>query len=169
MHRLTRHRAALLAAAAVSTAVLALTGCASEKSEMPTDTAVSEEQWQHDFESCLKDEGVELDESGGIPVNPDGTFGDGEDGGDTEAALQKCSEKLGPAPQSGGAANDEQLEEQMQAYAKCMREAGYDVPDPKLDDNGAGVVHGGPDADPADVERCTAEAGLGDEFGAEER
>ena len=44
-----------------------------------------------------------------------------------------------------------------------MREAGYDVPDPNPNNGGIVVQpNGGPDADPADVERCNEEAGLND-------
>lgn len=68
---------------------------------------------------------------------------------------------MGPAPEAANPLTDEQLNEQLLTYAKCMREAGYDVPDPKP--NGEGITvqqNGGPEADPADVQRCTEEAGL---------
>lgn len=160
MFRTRTSRTAAAALLVGAGAMLALTGCsANEQPELQQNHAVSAEQWQHDFERCLKEEGIE---NPGIPVNPDGSPIEGDEGeADLEAALQTCDKKVGPAPEGANPVTDEQLNEQMLTFAKCMREAGYDVPDPKP--NGEGIIvqqNGGPEADPADVQRCTEEAGL---------
>ncbi|MFD2675122.1 hypothetical protein [Gulosibacter bifidus] len=143
-------------------ALLSLAGCATnEQPELKKDHASSVEQWQHDFDRCLRDEGIEP-ENAGIPVNPDGSPVEANaDSAALDAALQTCTEKVGPAPQGAGVATDEQLNEQLLTFAKCMREAGYDVADPNPNAGGITVQqNGGPDADPADVKRCSEEAGL---------
>ncbi|QIN29831.1 hypothetical protein [Brevibacterium luteolum] len=151
---------------ALCAAVLVLSACGGANKEMEEDTgggadsASSVEQWQHDFTRCMSDEGIELADGGGIPVNADGSFGGSEDSGDFDRALQTCEEKLGPPPQDAGAVGDEELEAQLLRFSKCMREAGYDVPDPDFGSGEGPVISGVPDADPEDVERCSAEAGL---------
>lgn len=168
MRQLAKTRATAMIAIATFGALLGLSGCTkAAEPDMAVDPATSVEQWQHDFERCMRDEGVELGEGGGIPVNSDGSFGGTGDSGDFEAALQKCTTKLGPAPQAEGGVSDVELEALMLRFAKCMREAGYDVPDPTFDSDGSNVL-GVPDADPADVERCTTEAGLDAAFGTGE-
>ena len=159
MFRTRTARAAATALLISASAMLALAGCSANEPELQQNEAASMEQWQHDFERCLKEEGIE---NAGIPVNPDGSPIEGDEGeADLEAALQTCDNKVGPAPGGANPVTDEQLNEQLLTYAKCMREAGYDVPDPKS--NGEGIIvqqNGGPEADPADVQRCTEEAGL---------
>ncbi|GAA1364757.1 hypothetical protein GCM10009637_13540 [Brevibacterium luteolum] len=152
--------------AALCGAVLILSACGGASQEMDEDTgggadsASTVEQWQHDFTGCMSDEGIELAEGGGIPVNADGSFGGSEDSGDFDRALQACEEKLGPPPQDAEAISDDELEAQLLRFAKCMREAGYDAPDPDFGSGDGPVISGVPDADPEDVEQCSAEAGL---------
>ena len=111
----------------------------------------------------MKEKGVNT-EGGGIPVNPDGSpLEPDENGVDVDAAVQQCTDEVGVAPEGDPADTDEMYTEQLLTYAKCMREAGYDVPDPNPNNGGIVVQpNGGPDADPADVERCIEEAGLND-------
>ena len=54
-----------------------------------------------------------------------------------------CSSSGGGGDEAGGGSSDPQ--EAALAYAKCMREQGIDVPDPKVDgDGGGGMVQLGP-------------------------
>lgn len=145
-------------------ALLALAGCSQpqqDASQEPRATTI--EQWQHEFDRCMKGKGVNT-EGGGIPVNPDGSpLEPDENGVDVDAAVQQCTDEVGVAPEGDPADTDELYTEQLLTYAKCMREAGYDVPDPNPNNGGIVVQpNGGPDADPADVERCNEEAGLND-------
>lgn len=142
-------------------ALLTLTGCASAApQELETNQRVTFEQWQHDFDRCMKDQGV-LPEDLAIPVNPDGSPASSNVGGpDVDAALQTCANQVGPAPDGTGTVVDEALNEQLLAYAKCMREAGYDVPDPTTNSAGITLQQQGIDADPSDIARCTEQAGL---------
>lgn len=141
--------------------VAALTGCTSSQGnvDIGSTSAQSLEQWQHDFQRCMGEHGIELGEGGAIPVNADGSFGGSADGADFDAAMQACEERLGPPPADAGTQLDEDTKAQILRFTKCMREAGYDMPDPDFE-SGEVVVSGGADADPQDVERCSTEAGL---------
>lgn len=161
MFRTRTARAAATALLISASAMLALAGCSANEPELQQNEAASMEQWQHDFDRCLKENGLDS-ANAGIPVNPDGSpIETNEDGTDVGAVLQNCADQVGPVPQSADSVTDEQLNEQLLAYAKCMREAGYDVPDPQPDANGFVVQqNGGPEADPSDIERCSQQAGL---------
>lgn len=161
----------LQVSAAVCAATLMLSACgdstdqkdssgASAETELNAGSASNVEQWQHDFTQCMNDEGIELGDGGAIPVNPDGSFGGSEDPAAFDAALQSCEEKIGPPPQDANVADNSELEAMMLEFSRCMREAGYDVPDPDFSSGQGPVVSGVPDADPADVEQCSNEAGL---------
>lgn len=157
--------AVLKASVVLCGAMLVLGACGDKTTDAGEESSIdnaagSVEQWQHDFTQCMKAEGIELGEGGGIPVNEDGSFSGDEDSGDFDKALQTCEEKLGPPPAQAEPIGSGELEEQMLAFTQCMREAGYDVPDPDFGSGQGPVISGVPDADPADIERCSSEAGL---------
>lgn len=142
-------------------ALLACTGCAAQAPQQLDKSQESTfEQWQHEFDRCMQQEGI-APEDLAIPVSPDGSpAAPAADTADVDAALQTCSNKVGPAPDGTGTVVDDQLNEQLLAYAKCMRDAGYDVADPTTNDGGVTIQQQGVDADPADISRCTEQAGL---------
>ncbi|MHA3683572.1 hypothetical protein ACXR2T_11415 [Leucobacter sp. HY1910] len=150
------------------TAVATLAGCSTQASpgttgDLAKTAEMGAEEWQHEFEKCMKAEGVDLD--AGIPMNADtsGVAPGASEGGDYGAAQTACTTKLGAAPVASDVPDDAELTSMMLDMAKCMRAAGYDMPDPKPVDSSSGMSvqqWGVPDADPADIERCTVEAGL---------
>ncbi|MFC9559626.1 hypothetical protein [Agromyces sp. NPDC056965] len=112
-------------------------------------------EWNDKFQDCMKDKGFDLsDMSESISTDDAEAM--------TEAA-DACYEKVGEPPADPNVPSNEELNEQMLAFAKCMREAGYDYPDPKIDPNG-GVAMGQAmpaDWDSADIDNCSEEAGMG--------
>ncbi|MEW6877930.1 hypothetical protein QEV67_03180 [Trueperella pyogenes] len=121
---------------------------------------MSSEQWQHDFERCLEKQGVnlsELVEGSGAKAGQDAK---------TQKALQTCVGKLGFGSQQSQSFDEGQFQSQLLTYARCMRESGYDLPDPKLGGNGPITLELEPEnANPADIKRCGEKAGIGSILG----
>ncbi|AWG03719.1 hypothetical protein [Trueperella pyogenes] len=139
---------------------LALVGCSSQAKPEPKVSAMSSEQWQHDFERCLEKQGVDLSnlvEGSGAKAGQDAK---------TQKALQTCVGKLGLGPQQSQSFDEEQLQSQLLTYARCMRESGYDLPDPKISGDGPITLELEPkNANPADIKRCGEKAGIGSILG----
>lgn len=124
------------------------------------------EDWRIALDACMAEAGFDLpsvavqgeaDDGGGNAVSVD----PGEVDLDALAAAQEaCFEKVGHPPAQEGMPNDEEMHEMQLAFAKCMREAGYDYPDPAPSKSGAVSAMPADDFDPADVDRCAEEAGL---------
>jgi hypothetical protein len=137
-----------------------------------------------EYAECMRDHGIdmpdpEFDEGGGaFQLMPEGEAG-GHEGPSEEfqAADEACQPILEEAmPEAEQLSPEEQAErqDQMLAMAQCMRDKGYDMPDPQVDSNGrfrverrAGAASGdGPPEDEEkfreDMEACSEEAGLPD-------
>lgn len=90
---------------------------------------MTSEQWQTKFNDCLVDEGVEPpkeDASGMVSFD----FGEGE----AElmmAATEKCTKKIGERPTSAGEEMTQEDEDRLMEIVGCLRDRGYDIPDPK--------------------------------------
>ena len=101
-----------------------------------------------DFAACMRDNGVAIEDP---TVDADGNVRFGgfrgvaqQDGFDPEAldgALVECEEHLdGIALGRGGGDFDRtELEDTMVEYAACMRDNGYDMPDPDFSNSGPGT------------------------------
>jgi hypothetical protein len=97
-----------------------------------------------DWVDCMRDEGIDVPDP---EVDADGnlTFGLGRGGGgggggqvDPEA-LQDATEVCGEIPQSafGGEQPDQtEVQDTLLEFAQCMRENGYDMPDPDFSGEG---------------------------------
>ncbi|QOQ39749.1 hypothetical protein [Trueperella pecoris] len=160
MHFYQTSRRAYVGIGLLLSSALALVGCSSPAKPEPKVSAMSSQQWQHDFERCLEKHGVDLSELVG---------GSGKKGGQdtkTQEALQACVGKLGLGPQQSQSFDEGKFESQLLTYARCMRESGYDMPDPKLSGNGPITLDLEPEnANPADIKRCGEKAGLGSILG----
>ena len=133
-----------------------------------TDADLDPEDAMLKFAQCMREHGVDMPDpepGGGVSIN-----GEGLSREQMEAAQSACQKWMDMAePEDGG---HELTEEEKQSFldmAACMRERGYDFPDPEFD--GGRVTQKiekpaegapGPD-DPAfqdDMEECSAEAGM---------
>ena len=74
------------------------------------------------------------------------------------AAQDICIEKVGEAPTRSDMPSTAEINAHMLAFAACMREAGYDFPDPDLSNNGMTSALSTDDYDVADVDACDAKA-----------
>ncbi len=101
---------------------------------------------------CLEEQGVELPEPGEGGGPPEGGPPEGFEGGEE---IQKAFEECGiEAPQGGGPGgpptDSADLRESIQDYVSCVRENGYDLPDPNL--SGEGPVFSESEVDQSDPE-----------------
>jgi hypothetical protein len=122
------------------------------------------------YAQCMREHGVDMPDpepGGGISIN-----GEGLSREQMEAAEAACKKWMDMAePADGGRELTEEEKQSFLDMAACMRERGYNFPDPVFDggrvtqkiEGGKGSPAGpGPD-DPAfrkDMEECSAEAGL---------
>ncbi|HEX3239666.1 MAG TPA: hypothetical protein VHR18_05975 [Solirubrobacterales bacterium] len=113
--------------------------------------------------ACLEEQGVELPEmgeGGGLPEGGAPPTGEPPEGGPPEGFgggedMQKAFEECGiDAPQGGGAGgpptDSAEFRESIEDYVACVRENGYDLPDPNL--SGEGPVFSESEVDQSDPE-----------------
>jgi hypothetical protein len=118
------------------------------------------------YRACLRENGVELEsgklsddgngQGGPATVNPPSAQAGGEAAREKAArAAEKCR-SLTP---DGGVATtqDPELLDMQRAWARCLREKGYDVPDPSPDGRGNVTLPDSPEANKA-VAECQAQA-----------
>jgi hypothetical protein len=177
--RTTNRARSGLALAGIGLLLAALTACApnAETPELASgDSDAAYEEWSIDFTACMKGEGVDMSmtfASAGGEVSNGEASGDVEmaepvDPGEVdleamEAAHEKCIDEVGEPPVPPGAPDADEMNEAMLAFAACMREAGYDYPDPEISsDGGVVAMQAMPadDIDPAVMEACNEEAGF---------
>ncbi|MCH9815388.1 MAG: hypothetical protein K0U64_02905 [Actinomycetia bacterium] len=88
------------------------------------------------FARCMRDNGVDFPDP-----DPEGGFGPGQrpdlnfDSSEVRAAMQAC-ESLRPGGGPRDRTFDADAQEAALAVARCMRESGYEFPDPQFDANG---------------------------------
>jgi len=113
-----------------------------------TTTATDPEQAMLDFAECMRDHGIDMEDpqfdgEGGGGINLEATP---ENEDEIEAAQEACQPLLENA--RGNVELDPEreaeLQEQMLAYAQCMRDRGIDMPDPVFSDDGFVVQQAGP-------------------------
>lgn len=161
--------------------LLLLAGCSSDSGPRGDASAGGElssgtdeqafDEWNAAFDDCMEEQGIDLerfrsraDDGSGSSGEADGheaiAIPDDVDFALYESASETCMERVGAPPVPPGAPEQEELQEMMLAFAACMREAGYDYPDPEFDTDGAVAAMPADAYDPADLDRCTELAGL---------
>lgn len=151
-----------LAAAAGALLLLGLTACspsADKGQDLKTDDyETSIVDWRQQMDDCMKEAGFDL------------TGGDSGEGGSTGSvdtsqfdmdALDKasaaCTGKIGEPPVDPNQPTEDEMFDTQLAFAKCMRESGYDYPDPVKGSGGMSAAFGS-DVDPNTVDACSAKA-----------
>lgn len=119
------------------------------KSVDSTSAPMTEEEALLAFTQCLRDNGVDIDDP---TVDADGnlrlsrpTGGDGSQGPSEEAgtARQTCAVLLEGVALGFQDQDRTELEDQLLEFASCMRDNGFDMPDPDFSDTGT-PGQGGP-------------------------
>jgi hypothetical protein len=115
-----------------------------------------------EFAQCMRDEGVEdfpdpeIDDDGNVGLSTNGVdFDDPE----VQAAQEECQSIIDEGQLSDAPDEEQQaeLEEQVLAFAQCMREHGIDFPDPDVS-GGLVTPELGPGVDPNSPEFQDAQA-----------
>jgi hypothetical protein len=106
-----------------------------------------------EFAQCMRDNGIEEFEDPDIGADGSVAFGFRDLGGDVDretvrAAFEACQEHLGGISFGPGSVDRSDIEDTLYQFAVCMRDNGYDMPDPDfsrlLGDGGEGQGGGGP-------------------------
>ena len=96
------------------------------------------------FTACLRDEGLVIDDPGVdddgnlVLPTPHAVVGQTLDPATVHAAFDACSGLLEGVVSEFEMEDLSQREDELLAFAVCMRENGYDMPDPDFSDNGHG-------------------------------
>lgn len=139
--------------------ILALAGCSDAskgegKTELVTgDFRTSVQQWREKMDDCMLAAGFDMRTT----TAPDGTSGSVDtstfDMAAFDPAYAACTQEVGEAPVDPDQPTEEELFESQLAFAGCMRDRGYDVPDPER--NGGLSQAFGPETDADDVDACS--------------
>ncbi|WP_406324932.1 hypothetical protein [Streptomyces niveus] len=123
-------------AALFATAALGLVACSGDSGGGAKDAGSGKDEvkTQADQElehrKCLREHGVDIPEP--KPGEAGTTIELGGKGGEVEKAFKACRDKA----VGGGKEMTQAEKDKMVAYARCMRENGVDMPDPKFDTAG---------------------------------
>jgi hypothetical protein len=122
-------------------------------------SSASDEETLLEFASCMRDNGVEDFEDPSIGADGVPEFNLRGGGSDVDrdvmrAAFEACSEHLEGLAFGPGSVDVTELEDTLVDFAACMRDNGYDMPDPDLSSFGerggeGGGIFGG-ELDPSD-------------------
>ena len=104
-----------------------------------------------DFAQCMRDHGVDMPDpeftaDGGVSIGVNGGPGEGPDGDKFQEADDACRpimEEAMPEPPELDPEEQAELQDRLVESAECMREKGYDMPDPEVDGKGRVTIQGG--------------------------
>lgn len=123
-----------------------------QNADQDDDASVDQEQAMLDFAACMRDNGVEIEDP---TVDADGNVQFGGLRGATDvgevdrearrAAMQVCGENLEgfALGRRGGDLDPTEMQDTLVEYAACIRDNGYDMPDPDFSNAGPGAEEPG--------------------------
>lgn len=150
----TRSRRMVALAAAGVLLTIGLTACAGGTQKAPDEDTLSTEEsyedWAARYDSCLDAAGFDSSFRSGETVQTEA---------DTEAynkAIQDCVKKVGEPPAQENQMSDDEIFQAQLTFAKCLRDRGYDYPDPEKGGMSPAIDTSVISAD--DVDACSVEA-----------
>lgn len=152
-----------LAAAAGALLLLGLTACSPGagsgdelKSNDSFETSIVD--WRQKMDDCMKEAGFDLTGGETAAGEPTGSVDTSQFDMDAlNKASVACTAKVGDAPVDPNQPTEDEMFDTQLAFAKCMRESGYDYPDPVKGSGGMSAAFGS-DVDPNIVDACSAKA-----------
>lgn len=153
-----------------------------ESSSTTTTAAVDPEQAFLDFAACIREHGVDMADPEVEVAGGGFAFGITVEGGSAEgdpssgeidqmtAANEACQHLLEGVVQEFERPDMSEMQDQMLAYAQCMRDHGVDMPDPEFSEDGGVTMFGGPgdpEMDPSDPTFQEATEACNEVFGGE--
>lgn len=158
-------------------------GAAAEESSSTTTAASADpEQAFLDFAACMREHGVDMPDPEISSAGGGFAFGITVEGGPAEggpssaeldqmmAANEACQHFLEGVVQEFERPDMSEMQDQMLAFAQCMRDHGVDMPDPEFSEDGAVTIFGGPGdpgMDPGDPTFQEANDACNEIFGGE--
>jgi hypothetical protein len=162
LFRRTRGRAGpLMVVAVLPVVALLLVGCGSgddspavatasksgEKAGTTTTPKVNQEQQALQFTRCMRDQGIDMadptvDANGNLRLQPP-MEGDQQSQADLQKARDACQQYLQGLRQDSMGEDQTEFRDSLLKYAQCMRNNGYDLPDPNFSNQGSGGPFGG--------------------------
>jgi hypothetical protein len=146
--------------------LLALTACGSK--EQPA-AQKDEKGDMVKFAQCMRENGVNMpdpkdDGSGGVMIEAMPADGGGEGGAPDMEKMNAANEACKKHLPNGGELKPPSPEQQdkMRKDAKCMRDKGYDWPDPNFDGGGTADVQQLPDMSDDKVKQDMKDCGMGE-------
>jgi len=138
---------ALLAAACSGTASEGVASLDSTETTIavaePVDSEVSDEDSLLEFSACLRENGI--DDFEDPTINADGvpefnlrSLGGEHDRDEMQAAFEACQDHLEGIAFGPGSIDLTEMEDTLVEFSACMRDNGYDMPDPDLSNFGNG-------------------------------
>ena len=138
-----------------------------EEATIPT-TDLSDEERALAFAECMRDEGVSgwpdpaTNSDGSVDLSGGGVVGLGPtndvplNSDEVQVAIQACGPLIAGASflPNNGAGMTTETQDQLVAFAQCLRDEGVDVSDPDLSDGAAGILDW--DFDPGDPTNAAA-------------
>lgn len=131
-------RTRMLGLLAVPALLLSLAACANTSptpdSSAESDSGGDAKQWAFDFAECMRSHGIDMEDpnasGGSVALGPQ------DETPERAAATEACIEELGPSPVSGGGSQNsiggnEEAHQQLLLLAKCLRDQGFDISDPR--------------------------------------
>jgi hypothetical protein len=120
---------------------------ASTGSAAPTATTepVDQEEALLEFAACMRENGVDmpdpqLDDDGGVRIQIGGAEPEPGQGqpADVDAAMEECRDLMprGPVERNGEQFDPTEMQDELLAFAQCMRDHGVDMPDPEFGEDG---------------------------------
>ena len=116
--------------------------------DVSVDAAVSDEDALLEFSACLRENGIEDFED--PTINADGvpefnlrSLGGEHDREEMQAAFEACQDDLEGIAFGPGSIDLTEMEDTLVEFSACMRDNGYDMPDPDLSNFGSGGTGGG--------------------------
>jgi hypothetical protein len=111
--------------------------------DVSADAAVSDEDALLEFSACLRENGIEDFED--PTINADGvpefnlrSLGGEHDREEMQAAFEACQDDLEGIAFGPGSVDLTEVEDTLVEFSACMRDNGYDMPDPDLANFGSG-------------------------------
>ena len=111
--------------------------------DVSADAAVSDEDALLEFSACLRENGIEDFED--PTINADGvpefnlrSLGGEHDREEMQAAFEACQDDLEGIAFGPGSVDLTEVEDTLVEFSACMRDNGYDMPDPDLSNFGSG-------------------------------
>jgi hypothetical protein len=134
-----RSRARLLLAGLVSVALTAaLAACGGDGSDS-TDTEANSQDAFTNFAECMRENGVDIPDpqpgQSGFALGADAAGNIDPNDPAVQAAREKCLPELRGAIPEGERPDSSEVEDDLLAYARCMRDHGIDFPDPQVSES----------------------------------